>query len=166
MKDKFYEQLISKKPRINPTALRVLVIALIVFLMTIGALMIGFISVIVAVVLGVSAFFYIFPHSSMEYEYSLLNYDLDIDAIYSQSKRENMVSFDIRQAEMIAPKGSSRLAPFRPEKTCNYTSGDPNAQVYCIIISLDKKLHCIMIEPDDTMIEHIRVWMGMRFSKN
>ncbi|MBQ2425455.1 MAG: hypothetical protein II263_03000, partial [Lachnospiraceae bacterium] len=124
MKDLFYEQMIKRKEVANPKLIRIAVIVLIAFLMTIGALVFGFISVVIAVVLGVASFFYIFPHSSMEYEYTLSNYDMDIDAIYNRSKRESIMSFDIRKAEMIAPKGSSKLAYFKPSKTMDFTSGN------------------------------------------
>ena len=166
MKDLFYEQLVKRKEIASPKFIRIAVIVLIAFLMTIGALMFGFISVVVAVVLGVASFFYIFPHSSMEYEYALSNYDMDIDAIYNRSKRESIMSFDIRKAEMIAPKGSSKLAYFQPKKTLDFTSGNADARVYSIMINLDKVLYNILIEPDDQMLDNIRVWMGMRFSKN
>lgn len=166
MKDLFYEQMIKRKEVANPKLIRIAVIVLIAFLMTIGALVFGFISVVIAVVLGVASFFYIFPHSSMEYEYTLSNYDMDIDAIYNRSKRESIMSFDIRKAEMIAPKGSSKLAYFKPSKTMDFTSGNADARVYSIMINLDKVLYNILIEPDDQMLDNIRVWMGMRFSKN
>ena len=166
MKDLFYEQMIKRKEVANPKLIRIAVIVLIAFLMTIGALVFGFISVVIAVVLGVASFFYIFPHSSMEYEYTLSNYDMDIDAIYNRSKRESIMSFDIRKAEMIAPKGSSKLAYFKPSKTMDFTSGNADARVYSIMINLDKVLYNILIEPDDHMLDNIRVWMGMRFSKN
>ena len=77
--------------------------------------------------------FYIFPNLSVEYEYSLVNHELDITAIYSKSKRKELCSFDIKEAEMIAPKGSSKLASFKPVKTCDYTSGEGNAAIYSII---------------------------------
>ena len=166
MKDLFYEQLVKRKEIASPKFIRIAVIVLIAFLMTICALVFGFISVVVAVVLGVASFFYIFPHSSMEYEYTLSNYDMDIDAIYNRSKRESIMSFDIRKAEMIAPKGSSKLAYFKPSKTMDFTSGNADARVYSIMINLDKVLYNILIEPDDQMLDNIRVWMGMRFSKN
>ncbi len=166
MKDLFYEQLVERNPKANPLVIRIAVIAAIVLLMTIGALMIGFICVIAAVILGVSAFFYIFPHSSMEYEYALSNYDMDIDAIYNRSKRESIVSLDLRKAEMVAPKGSSKLAYFKPQKTLDFTSGSADAHVYSMIITIDKVLYNVLLEPNDQMLENMRPWLGIRFSKN
>lgn len=166
MKDMFYEQLVSKKPRVNPGLVRIAVIFSIIVLMTFGALFLGFFSVILAVVLGVAAYFYIFPHSNMEYEYYLLNYDMEIDAIYNHAKREPLQSFDIRKAEMIAPKGSSSLASFNPKKVYDYTSGRDHTTVYSIIINQDGTLCNILIEPDSEMLDLIQRWTGRHFSRN
>ena len=160
MNDNFHEQLITKKQKGNPLVIRIIVVVFIILFLTIGALFLGFLSIIIAVVLGVTAYFYIFPNLSVEYEYSL-----DITAIYSKSKRKELCSFDIKEAEMIAPKGSSKLASFKPVKTCDYTSGEGNAAIYSIIIFLNQQMYNILIEPDEEMIAGIRPWMGSKFSQ-
>ena len=167
MNDNFHEQLITKKSkRENPLVIRIIVVVFIILFLTIGALFLGFLSIIIAVVLGVTAYFYIFPNLSVEYEYSLVNHELDITAIYSKSKRKELCSFDIKEAEMIAPKGSSKLASFKPVKTCDYTSGEGNAGNFIsIIIFLNQQMYNILIEPDEKMIAGIRPWMGSKFSQ-
>lgn len=92
----------------------------------------------------------------------ILNHDLQIDAIYNKSKRKHMLSFDIQSAEIIAPKKSPRLNAFHPDKTYDFTSGNENADVYAVMISLDQKNSCVYIEPDRKMIEHMRQWMGSK----
>ena len=74
MNDSFHEQLVTKKPKGNPLAIRIIVVVLIILFFTIGALFLGFLSIIIAVVLGVAAYFYIFPNLKVEYEYSLVNH--------------------------------------------------------------------------------------------
>ena len=98
----------------------------------------------------------------MEYEYSLLNHDPDIDAIYSKEKRKSKMNLDIQNAEIIAPKGSHRLDSYHPETTCNFSSGNANAKVFAIMIPINQKMTCIYIEPDENMIEHMKQWMGMK----
>ncbi len=165
MNDNFHEQLVTKKPKGNPLAIRIAVVVLIILFLTVGALFLGFLSIIIAVVLGVTAYFYIFPNLNVEYEYSLVNHDLDIVAIYNKSKRKELCSIDIKDAEMIAPKNSSRLSQFKPVKTCDYTSGTGNAAIYSIIIFLDQQMYNILIEPDEELIAGIRPWMGSKFSQ-
>lgn len=165
MNDTFHEQLVSKKSHANPLAVRIIVIAIVVLLLLIGPLYLGFLSVIAAVVLGVFGYFYIFPHLCVEYEYSLLNHDMEIDVIYNKAKRKQLQSFDIKKAEMIAPKGSDKLAYFNPQKVFDYTSGKPGKTVYAIILPVDQTLCSILIEPDDKLLAHIKPWMGMKFSQ-
>ena len=123
-------------------------------------------SFVIAVILAVVAYYFIFPKLSVEYEYIILNHDLQIDAIYNKSKRKRLQSLDIQGAEIIAPKGSPRLNSYKPDKTYDYTSGDPNGKVYAIMIPMDQKNICICIEPDAKMIEHMSQWMGMKMFKD
>ena len=68
MNDNFHEQLITKKQKGNPLVIRIIVVVFIILFLTIGALFLGFLSIIIAVVLGVTAYVYIFPNLSVEYE--------------------------------------------------------------------------------------------------
>ena len=104
-----------------------------------------------------------FPKLNVEYEYTLLNHDMQVDAIYNKAKRKKIMTFDIQQAEIIAPKGSPRLNSSHPDKTIDFSSGDANAKAYAIMISLEQKNTCILIEPDETMLRHIKGWMGSKF---
>ena len=47
---------------------------------------IGFLSFVIAVILAVVAYYFIFPKLNVEYEYIILNHDLQIDAIYNKAK--------------------------------------------------------------------------------
>ena len=66
MNDDFHEQLITKKQKGNPLVIRIIVVVFIILFLTIGALFLGFLSIIIAVVLGVTAYFYIFPNLSVD----------------------------------------------------------------------------------------------------
>lgn len=57
MNDNFHEQLITKKQKGNPLVIRIIVVVFIILFLTIGALFLGFLSIIIAVVLGVTAIF-------------------------------------------------------------------------------------------------------------
>ena len=85
-----------------------------------------------------------------------------VDAIYNKAKRKRQKSIDIQGAEIIAPKGSPRLHSYRPDKVYDYSSGDPKAKTYAIMMPLDQKNICIYIDPDAKMIDHMKQWMGMK----
>lgn len=162
MNDTFYEQLVAKKSHISPQIVRILVIVISVLLLFIFPLFLGFLSIIAAVILIVASIFYIIPHSCIEYEYSILNHDMQVDVIYNKAKRSQKLVFNLREVEIAAPKGSGRLAYYQPAKVYDFSSGQADARVYSFIISIDKTLCSILMEPDDTMLAHMKPWMGMK----
>lgn len=162
MNDALYEQLVPCRPKPYYLPIRILIILLIIAVAVLGMPFIGLISFIAAVILAFIAYYFIFPRFSVEYEYIILNHDLQIDAIYNKSKRKTLRNFDIQAAEIIAPKGSSRLNSFRPDQILDFTSGDSSAQTYAVMIPLNQKNVCIYIEPDDKMVSHMKQWMGMK----
>ena len=91
MNDNFHEQLITKKQKGNPLVIRIIVVVFIILFLTIGALFLGFLSIIIAVVLGVTAYFYIFPNLSVEYEYSLVHHELDIRNLQQVKKKRALL---------------------------------------------------------------------------
>lgn len=162
MNDSLYEQLVSQKPKITSLLIRILTVIVVAAVAMFGMLFLGFFAVLLAIALAFAAYYLLFPRLSVEYEYVLLNHDMEIAAIYSKEKRKELLSFDIREAEIIAPSGSPRLNSYRPAKTYNYTSGNPDAKLFSVMIFLNKQLCCILMEPDETMISHMQGWMGSK----
>ncbi len=162
MNDAFYEQLVTRKTRPLDVLIRILIILFIAAVAVVGTLFIGFLAFFIAVLLAMGAYYFIFPRLSVEYEYTLLNYDIDVAAIFSKEKRKNITSFDIRQAEIIAPKGSPRLHSYSPGKIQDFSSGNADAKVYAIMIPLDQGVNCIYLEPDQKMLNHMKSWTGMK----
>lgn len=162
MNDAFYEQLVTRKSKPLDLLIRILIVVFIALVAIVGMLFLGFLAFFIAVLLAMGAYYFIFPRLNVEYEYTLLNYDIDVAAIYSKEKRKNITSFDIRQAEIIAPKGSPRLNSYHPAKTQDFSSGEADAKVYAVIIPLEQGVNCILLEPDRTMLEHMKSWTGMK----
>lgn len=162
MNDAFYELLVTRKPKPYDMVVRILVILLIIAVAIGGMPFIGMTSFLVAVLIALLAYYFIFPRLNVEYEYTLLNHDMQIDVIYNRSKRKSLMNFDIQAAEIIAPKQSPRLNSYHPDKTYDYSSGNSSARVFAIETSMDQKKVCIYIEPDQKMIDHMKQWMGSK----
>ena len=111
---------------------------------------------VVPVALAALAWFFVFPRFNVEYEYTLLSQDLDVDIIYSKAKRKSIATYDLREAEIIAPATSSRLDVFRATKILDYSTQNPSDTPYAILIPLNGDLNKILIQPDTKMIEHLR----------
>lgn len=163
MNDALYEQIVARKSRPTDMLIRIATIIFIAAVMVITMPLLGFFGVMIAVVLAFLAYYFIFPKLNVEYEYTLLNHDLQIDAIFNQAKRKKQLSFDIQQAEIIAPKGSPRLSSKRADKTLDFSSQDAAAKQYMLFIPMDQKNTCIVLEPDAKMLDHMKSWMGSRF---
>ena len=147
MNDALCEHIVARKSKPMDFIIRILIIVVIVAVAIVGLPFLGF---------------FAFALLNVEYEYSLLNHDLDIDAIYSKEKRKSKMNLDIQNAEIIAPKGSHRLDSYHPEATCDFSSGNANAKIFAIMIPINQKMTCVYIEPDENMIEHMKQWMGMK----
>ena len=104
MNDALYEQLVTRKSRPMDLVIRILCIAALVVVLCGGMLFIGSLAVLVTILLGVLIYYFVFPKLDVEYEYTLLNHDLEIDAIYSKSKRKKLMTLDIQQLRSLRPK--------------------------------------------------------------
>ena len=162
MNDALYEQLVARRPKPYDIPVRILVILIIVAVAVLGMPYVGLLSFVVAALIAIAAYYFIFPRLNVEYEYTILNHDLQIDIIYNKAKRKSLKSIDIQGAEIIAPKGSPRLNSYKPDKIYDYSSGNPKAKTYAMMIPMDQKNVCVYIEPDSKMVEHMKQWMGMK----
>lgn len=162
MNDALYELIVARKPKPYDLIVRILVILLIIGTALGGMLFIGMTAFLIAVLIAVLAYYFIFPRLSVEYEYALLNHDMQIDVIYNKAKRKSLMNIDIQAAEIIAPKGSPRLNSYHPDKVYDYSSGSASAKVFAIHMPKDQKNVCIYIEPDAKMTDHMKQWMGSK----
>lgn len=165
MNDAFHEQLVQKKSRPTDGLIRILVLIIIVLLIM-ATPFVGMISTMLGIVLGAVAYYFIFPRLQIEYEYSLLNTDLDIDIIYNKAKRKRLMSLDLKNAEVIAPRTSHRLDSYRSTKTLDYSAGDTAKTPYCIMISIDQAMTAVLIQPDSTIISRLESFLPRTFFKD
>ena len=103
MNDALYELIVARKPKPYDLVIRILVILLIIAVAIGGMPFIGMTSFLLAVLIAILAYYFIFPRLSVEYEYTLLNHDMQIDVIYNKAKRKSLMNIDIQGAEIIAP---------------------------------------------------------------
>ena len=148
MNDALYEQLVTRKSRPMDLVIRILCIAALVVVLCGGMLFIGSLAVLVTILLGVLIYYFVFPKLDVEYEYTLLNHDLEI-----------------QQAEIIAPKNSHRLDSVHADKTKDFSAGTGEG-TYAIVIPAEQTMSCILIDPDEKMLDHMQQWMGMKMFRD
>lgn len=110
---------------------------------------------IFAIITGFIAYF-VGLRSSIEYEYTLTDKEIDIDVIYSKQSRKNITSIDLTQLEIMAPIDSSKLDSYKGRNSANedYSSHnrDNNKNIYVMYCEGSRR---IVIEPDDRLYKAI-----------
>lgn len=157
MSDLYKEHLVKKEGTPKDTFVRVGLIGGTGLLAAAG-LFIMPILLVPAVALGVVAYV-LLPGTDLEYEYLLVNHSLDIDKVMAKTKRKKLKSFDLAQADIIAPLHSHRMDYYNANtslKVQDYSSGNDEHQRYAFIINDSGASTKVIIEPDEDMIGMLR----------
>ena len=90
-----------------------------------------------------------------------VNGELDIDRIYSQSRRKRAASYELSNMEILAPYQSHQLDSYKNNqsiKRYNYSSGieGQGHKPYAFVISKDNTMQMVIFEPDEVMLKDIR----------
>lgn len=155
MNDLYSELLVKKEQTLKDKAIKILMIALIVIAVAAGLVMP--LAWIVVLGLGIAAYF-VFPNLDLEYEYVFVNGELDIDRIASKAKRKRMHTFDLAKMDIMAPVKSHRLDYQNHNtnlKVLDFSSGNPEHKIFAMIISGEKEVYKVLLEPDQELISNI-----------
>lgn len=156
MKEVYYEIMVAKK---KSPFLKVAKI--------ITALMCGFFvlitlfgmlwCVIFAIAFGVANYF-ISLYGNVEYEYTYVDKELQIDCILNRNKRKVREKIDLNELTVLAPVCSHELDRYRNGnyKKADYSSGEEvNEQNRYMLIVDDKQ---IIFEPTEELVKTIRMF--------
>lgn len=150
--DNFYEQLVTT---FKTTKYKIASSGVYVFLV------LGFLAMILGSVipslllLALSGGLFIFKKKLfVEYEYEFTNGDIDIDKILEMKKRTRVISFNIKEVELIAPENSSYLKDFsnKPEKVLNFYPSTANTQIYVAMVTGGNERVQIRFVPDEKFL--------------
>ena len=102
----------------------------------------------------------------IEYEYTLTNTTLDIDKIIAKSERQRMLSFDIKDIELMTPMDLVTSAEYDGDfKTVAEACADISdlENTYCIIADTDRygRLR-LTLTPNEGIIELMKPVLGRR----
>lgn len=94
----------------------------------------------------------------LEFEYTFVNGELDIDKIMGKSKRKRCVVVDLECTEIVAPVNSHALDSFKNNKCKEYdfSSHMPEAKPYVIYATVKNEMSRILFEPNERMINDMR----------
>lgn len=98
--------------------------------------------------------------ANVEYEYTYFEGELHLARITNKSRRKNLVDVNMEDVLTIAPKGDRSVYKYENDKALKYkdlTSGDASAKVYELIYKSEKGMCRYEFEPDEEMLDAIRV---------
>ena len=166
-KDVFQEQMVKKKPTLIITVLKtgILVLAIILFLAaffaTMGTGAVG-VAAAAAIILGFGAY-YLISFFNIEYEYIFTSGDLDVDVIYSKSRRKRIYSGDIKDIEiMVHIDETGYEKEFNNTILKNCSSGINSENTYKFAVPYKGKRMQIVFEPNEAMLAVIVPYLGQR----
>ncbi|MCI9539741.1 MAG: hypothetical protein HFG39_01600 [Lachnospiraceae bacterium] len=91
----------------------------------------------------------------LEYEYTFVKGELDIDKIMAKAKRKRCAVFNMEQTEVVAPEGAHQLDNFKntPCKVMDFSSGIPENKKYIMYTSYHNEIVKVIFEPNDRMLD-------------
>lgn len=91
----------------------------------VGMLVVGTISLVLAVACGVGAYF-VSLYTDLEYEYLYLDRELVVDKVMAKSKRKRVATYSVDRIEILAPVKSYHLDSYknRNVKANDYSVGE------------------------------------------
>ena len=133
MGDVFIEVLVKRNRKATDTLMKTLLIAFVVVLFAGGILFIPLLLPL-GLIVGMVEWFFILPRFDVEYEYSFVNGEIDIDVIYSKEKRKHLESIDVDTFECVAIYGSHELDRFQHDfAVVDYSALDPERKPYVCV---------------------------------
>ena len=158
MDEVFVEQIVKRRISISGILLRILLIFL-----TITGLMsmmiLGMLGFTIAILLGYATYL-VWAYTSIEYEYSFLNGEFSVDKIIGQRKRKSIASYDIKEAEIVAPLISDAVVRASNNATIkDYSTRTNNNDIYAMIINNANGKLKVLFEPNEKVLEamyHVR----------
>lgn len=159
MSDLYTEVMVPKKTTAKDQAIKFILILFTVLFALAGMVMMPLL-LIGAVILGIVDYIFI-PRLNVEYEYLYVNGELDIDRIFSKSRRKRAVSYDLSSMEIMAPWNSHRLDSYKNNrglKKVDFSSGieGQGHKPYGFVISNKNQLELVIFEPNEVMLKDIR----------
>jgi len=154
MGDVFKEQIIKRKPTVRDIALRTLILVAAFVIAIVALFTLRSIGVLIAFAIGFGAY-YLMSFFNVEYEYIFTNGDLDIDVIYSKSRRKRLFSGSVKSFDIMCQiEDKMRIGEFtNAHVTLDYSSGVPNENTYAFITLHKNKRTKVIIEPNEKMLK-------------
>lgn len=156
MNDTFYEQIVLRKKGILDylSIFSALVFAFI--LLSLSIITFNPIILVLLIIAGFASYHFKIPNTSLEFEYSMLNSEVNIDMIINKAKRKSIKTFDIKSTKLLTKKDSKALSEYAGTKQFNYSSNDNSANTYVLVVSNNNTTEAYLMDLDEHLLAMIK----------
>lgn len=166
MREEFVEVLVKCKKSIG-LAILMVVLYTICALAVLGGLLFGsFITLIVGAVIGFCGYL-AGSKSSIEYEYTFCNKEIDVDIIYSQTKRKHVTTLDLGKMEALVRVNGDKYGEYKNRQFASRDFSSRNADnadgVYAMIFEGNVMY---LIEPGERLLNALSYVCPRKIFKN
>lgn len=152
--DTYTEDLVAVEANQKTMMTKIGIIALAIILSLGIVLLIPKLLFLIIVVIVLAGF--LWQYTKVEYEYTFLSPDFDVDKIFNQNKRKNVFSVSFKDIELVAPYGDQRLERYlggKVAQTLDFSSGNEKHERYSVIISQNGSVTHMIIEPSQKTLQ-------------
>ncbi len=152
MRDEIVEVLVKCKPKVGLIVAKIVLYIICALGIVFGMIGGGIIGLAIAVVFG-GAGYYIGSLSQVEYEYVYCDKNLDIDVIYSQSKRKSLMSLELGKMEALVRVEGNKMREFASRKCVvkDFSTGNKDTKKDVYALFYDGNLQ-ILLEPNERLL--------------
>ena len=153
-----YEEILVKRGRTaGSTIMKAAIIGITAVLIAVGIFFLNPIFLAAGLALALIAYYLILPNFDLEFEYLYVGGDIDIDKIMAKRKRKRVASFSKDNLEIMAPTGSSHLAPYLNDlKVRDYTSMDPDVRTWTLVYGSEIAKEAVCLELTEEIAKDMR----------
>jgi len=143
----------KKKVTIKDKLIKFLIIGGMVVFFALGFLTFSMWLILIGLIFMALCYFFL-PKLAVEYEYVFCDGQLDFDKISGGQRRKTMLRVDFEKLVVIAPKNSHALDGYRHNGVLvkDFSSLDPNAKVYGMVITGGEQQTMLYFEPSEKML--------------
>lgn len=154
--NEFFTEHLVKRPSNSTTLLKKagLVVATVVVSFLLMMFIPSFAFLLTAGLIALDVF--LFGKMNLEFEYIYYNGDMDIDKIMNMQSRKRVFSTNIKEIDVVAPKGSDQLMTFQRLKVLDFSSQIAGNRVYEMVTSYKGEKVRVIFEPNDVILNGMK----------
>lgn len=150
--DNFYEQLVTtyKTGKYKAANAMIVILGVVALFALFTALIIPCLLCVAAAV----AVFFLKKNFYVEYEYDFTNGEIDIDKIVDLKKRSRVLTFEVKDIELLALENSDYVKDFsnKPERVLNLYPETSESKIYVAMVTGGAERVQVKFVPDEEFI--------------